>query len=95
MFSLVPSYMAYYFFYRSIISFFWLFPVDSVIMDGSHMHKGNKTHPAPESRVGDEGTSKRNITRKGGVKVRNILSIRPENDTATSASGDAPPFGSF
>lgn len=38
-------------------------------MDGSHFgHKG-KSHPAPESRVGEEGTSKRNITRKGGVKV--------------------------
>ncbi|CAM9421474.1 unnamed protein product [Ectocarpus sp. 6 AP-2014] len=30
-----------------------------------------KSHPAPESRVGDEGTSKRNITRKGGVKGKN------------------------
>lgn len=29
-----------------------------------------KSHPAPESRVGEEGTSKRNITRKGGVKVK-------------------------
>lgn len=33
-----------------------------------HGHKV-KSHPAPESRVGEEGTSKRNITRKGGVKV--------------------------
>ena len=34
-------------------------------MDG---HKV-KSHPAPESRVGEEGTSKRNITRKGSAKV--------------------------
>lgn len=31
---------------------------------------GHKSHAALESRVGEEGTSKRNITRKGGVKVR-------------------------
>ncbi|CAM9204107.1 unnamed protein product, partial [Sphacelaria rigidula] len=35
--------------------------------NGHYGHKV-KSHPAPESRVGEEGTSKRNITRKGGVK---------------------------
>lgn len=36
-------------------------------------HKAKSSHPAPESRVGEEGTSKRNITRKGGVKVSNRI----------------------
>ncbi|CAM9831660.1 unnamed protein product, partial [Hapterophycus canaliculatus] len=32
---------------------------------------GHKSHAVLESRVGEEGTSKRNITRKGGVKGKN------------------------
>ena len=38
-------------------------------MDGPNFGHKVKSHPAPESRVGEEGTSKRNITRKGGAKV--------------------------
>eukprot|EP00904_Undaria_pinnatifida_P000488 jgi/Undpi1/1043/HiC_scaffold_10.g04506.m1 len=40
-------------------------------MDGPHFGHKVKSHPAPESRVGEEGTSKRNITRKGGAKGKN------------------------
>jgi len=40
-----------------------------MVAAGMNGHRSKSSHPAPESRVGEEGTSKRNITRKGGVKV--------------------------
>lgn len=44
-------------------------------VEGTSSHYGHKskTHSAPDTRVGGEGSSKRNISRKGGFKVQYTL----------------------